>query len=84
MRVATYHVTVAGKHARSGFIHIHTVIFCTVGQPSLSHSSLQIYAYIAIHSKALLKQNLKLILPLPYPYIAEAVDGREKGSFTCK
>ena len=29
-RVATYHVTVSGKHTRSEFIHIHTVniLYC--------------------------------------------------------
>ena len=30
-----YHVTVAGKHACSEFIHIHNVIFCTVERPLL-------------------------------------------------
>ena len=49
-RVATYHVTVSGKHAHSEFIHINTVIFCTVGRPSLSRSSLQVSAYIAMHT----------------------------------
>ena len=72
-RVTTYHVTVAGKHAHSEFIHIHIEIFCTVGQPLLSRLSLQVSAYIAHHLKALLKQNLKLILPLSYTYVAEAV-----------
>ena len=33
--VVTYHVTVAGKHACREFIHIYTVIFCTVRRPLL-------------------------------------------------
>ena len=76
---ATY-VTVGRKHVHNEFIHIHTVIFSAVGQPSLSCWSLQVSAHIAHHSKALLKVNLELILSLLYPYVAEAVDG-EKDSF---
>ena len=79
--MATYHMTVARKHVPSKFIHIYTVIFCTVGRPCLSCSSLQVSAHIAHHSKVLLKLIQKLILPLLYPYVAETVDDREERSY---
>ena len=69
-----YHVVVTGKHAYSEFIHIYTVMFCTVWLPCLSRSSLQVSAPIAHYSKALLKLN-QSILPFLYPYVTEAVHG---------
>ena len=72
-----HHMTVAGKYARSEFIHKLAVIFCIVGLHPLPRSSLQVSTHIAHHSKALLKPILKPILP----YVAEAVDGGEEGSF---
>ena len=62
----------------SKFIHIRTVADPLFLALACRYS----HIYTARHSKALLKLNLKLILPLLYPYVTEAVDGREEVTST--
>ena len=69
----------------AGSVHVLKCTHCGIqycSRSSVSSSILQLSTHTAQHSKALLKLNLKLILPLFYLfYVAEAVDGGEDVSF---
>ena len=78
-------MTVFGKHTCSEFIHIHTVniLYCRATLAfSLELAGIRIHC-TPLDSAAEAESKIDSIPP--YPYVAEAVDSGEKGSFfTCK